>query len=324
MPRSTILILFVLLPTCTVGQKLSKIDSVGVQFETTLLSPERIAIQLCADLEDEYSRARAIFSWLAHHITYDLEAALNSQPERILYRTKAELERLLAKRKQARMRAALRERKGVCEHYAELFMTMCQAVGLRAGTIDGYVVYHPDKMGRQPLPSNHVWNWVSLNGQKRLVDVTYAAGATDWSGLAFRQKYDAVWFDVSPSIMVQTHYPEKPAEQILADPLSGKEFASMPFFFARSARYQISAWSPRRGIIRKKDAGKLTLDFGRKPLSVFIIIDNLARDVPIQWEGERVTLDINPELLEEVSYLQVGIEEPGQRYVAIMAWKLID
>lgn len=323
MLRNTLVFLLLIFPCLLSGQTVTRTDSLGAQFTTALLSPEELAIALCTDLDSEYDKARIIFSWLAHHITYDLEAARNSRPERILYRTQAELEKLLAQRKRARMRTALRDRKGVCEDYSELYVAMCQAVGLAAGKIDGYVVHHPDKMGRQPLTSNHVWNWVTIEGRKCLVDITYAAGATDWSGTAFRQKYDPVWFDVSPEIMVQTHYPEQSAEQLLAQPLTGKEFAALPFFFARSARYTITDWSPQRGIIRRADATELSLHFGRKPLSVLIIIDNLARDVPVRWEGNKAVLEIAPALLEDITYLQVGVEEPGQRYVALLAWKVI-
>lgn len=324
MLRSVCISFFLLLAGVLPGQQLTSLDSLGAQFDAEYLSPSRMARALCSGLQTEEEKARAIFSWLAHHITYDLEAARSSRPERIMYRTRAELERLLERRKQERMRIALRDRKGVCVDYSELFVAMCAAVGLKAGIVDGYVVHHPDKMGQQPLTSNHAWNWVSIDDHKRLVDVTYAAGATDWSGSAFRQKYDSVWFDVPPSIMIQTHYPENASEQFLSQPVSGKAFAAQPFFFARSARYGITDWSPSRGLIRRTDATELSLHFGRKPLNVFIIIDNLARDVPVRWEENTAFLDVDPGWLDEVTYLQLGVEEPGQRYLSLIAWKLVD
>lgn len=322
MPRCVFLFALCLIPALAPAQVITPVDSLGARFETDLLSPGRIAVQLCTDLETETDKARAIFSWLAHHITYDLEAAQNSRPERILYRSKEELQQILARRKQERMRNALRERKGICEHYAQLFVAMCEAVGLQAGTVDGYVVHHPDKMGRQPLSSNHVWNWVRLNGQKKLVDVTYAAGATDWSGSAFRQNYDPVWFAVPPKIMIQTHFPERPQDQLLEQPLSGSEFAALPFFFARSAWYQLTEWTPSRGIIRRSETDTLVLQFGRKPRSVFVIIDQLARDVPVQWKGNEATLLLDSALLQSATYLQIGVEDADQRLRTLMAWKL--
>lgn len=295
----------------------------GRDFDHTTTDPTVLARALCAPFRAERDKALAIYSWLAHHITYDLALAQTNRSERIMYRTLEELARERERRRRARLQSTLRTRRGVCEHYAGLFAAMSKAVGLHAGEITGYVIRHPHEMGRAPLRSNHAWNWVEWDGEKHLLDVTYAAGAMDAAKQEFRQQYDPYWFDVQPTVLVQTHFPDSSTHQLLEHPLSAEAFSAQPFFFLSSAQYPILDWSPRRGFLRKQEAEKLSLVFLRKPKTILVGRDGLLHEVPLTWQGNRVEVAVPEFLRREKGILQIGLIDDEDRVRSWVAWQIV-
>lgn len=299
-------------------------DTYGASFDLKTEDPEELARALCEGFSDDRDKARVIFSWLANHIEYDLEEARRNRPIQIMYKSQEDLQRQINGIRRTRMSRALRYRRGVCNHYASLFETMCRAVGLEAGEIEGYVARDPSRITSTSIESNHVWNWVRLEGRICLLDVTYAAGMADMAGQTFTMEYEPRWFDVPPRILIQTHFPDEPADQRLPDPLTAEEFADRPFFYPASSRVPVINWFPAgRNISLSEEVIIIQVAFRQKPRGVYLIVDNIAQEVPTRWKGTTVQLDIPAELLKRQRQLEIGAEERDGTLSYLMAWKIV-
>jgi hypothetical protein len=284
-------------------------DTYGASFDLKTENPEELARALCKPFNSDRDKARVIFSWLANHLEYDLEEARRNRPIQIMYKSQEDLKRQIEDIRRKRMSRALRYRRGVCNHYASLFETMCRAVGLEAGEIEGYVARDPGRIIRTSIQSNHVWNWVRLNGRICLVDVTYAAGMADMTGQTFTMEYEPRWFDVAPRTLIQTHFPDEPADQRLPAPLTAEEFTDRPFFYPASARVPVLDWSPSgRDVSLTEEVITIQLAFRQKPRGVYLIVNNIAREVPTKWKGNTVQLDIPADLLKQQRQIDIGAE----------------
>ena len=316
------LFIFIFCSYALLAQNVSP-DVFGRSFDMDTNDPATMALALCKNYQSDHDKARVIFSWLAHHIRYDLEEARTNRPVQIMYRSQEDLERKLANIRNQSMQRALRLRKGVCHHYAILFQTMCESVGLRSGEIEGFVSLSPADMGRLPDRPNHVWNWVEIEGKKILLDVTYAAGMSDLSGRGFNMQYDPDWFDVSPEIMIQTHYAENSADQFLPEYLTKGGFARQPFFYTGSIRSALISWYPLSSDIWL-DQKPLTvsLHFRKRPKGVYLIVDGTAQELPSDWNGNKVDIDIPKDNLKGIPLLVIGVEEEENVVSYLMAWRL--
>lgn len=298
-------------------------DQFGRRYETQVNDPVALAQQLCRGFSTDFDKARAIFSWLAHHIHYDLREARANRPIQIAYTSPEDLEQKLQAIRYQRMEKALTLRRGVCNHYASLYQTMCQAVGLRAGEIEGYVPRSPGDINTLPAGSNHVWNWVSIEGRKVLVDVTYAAGKADPHGASFRMHYEPAWFDVPPDILIRTHFPTSQEEQFLLQGVSAQDFARQPFFYPSSVRVGVTGHDPENGVVWVgEDPVYIDLAFRQKPEEVYVIIDNVAQELDTHWAGNRVSLRIPRDLLRYREYLDIGMALADGTLGYLMSWRV--
>ncbi|HEY8687681.1 MAG TPA: transglutaminase domain-containing protein [Chitinophagaceae bacterium] len=144
---------------------------------------------------DDSKKLRAIYCWVASNIKYDTDSAnvinMGIDPE-------------------AKITAALRRRRGVCENYAAIFNDICVRSGLTSFVVDGYTKQngYVDRVG-------HSWCAVYINKSWLLCDPTWDEGMDN-------TKY----FLVQPSAMIETHMPFDPMWQLLDHPVSHQQFYS--------------------------------------------------------------------------------------------------
>lgn len=313
-----------LLLTAAVSGQPPAPDEYGASFDLKTEDPEELARALCQPFASDRDKAQVIFSWLANHVEYDLDEAKRNRPIQIMYKNQEDLQRQISGIRRTRMSRALRYRRGVCNHYASLYQAMCEAVGLEAGEIEGYVARDPNRRSSSSeLTSNHVWNWVRIDGRISLLDVTYAAGMADMTGQQFTMEYEPRWFDVPPRVLIQTHFPDEPADQRLIEPLTAEEFVDRPFFYPASTRVPVMYWSPTGGHISLSgEVITVELTFRQKPRGVYLIINNIAQEVPTKWKGNTVQLDIPADLLKQQRQIDIGAEERDGTLSYLLAWKI--
>lgn len=148
-------------------------------------------------------RVRAIYSWIARNIVYDVYPAYVPQHE-----NRSEEEEL---------QAVLDGRKGTCLQYTLLFEHLCRECG-----IDAYVVRGYNKRDKALLPDPHQWCVAQVEGTWYLFDPTWGAGRVEQ--YRFTPAFDEHYFMVSPDSLWDSHMPFDPLWQMREHPRTYEEF----------------------------------------------------------------------------------------------------
>jgi len=201
MKRFVLFYLLILPYSLVFGADYSKIDKQTQTVPANLTTPEEIAGYLTHGLTSPIEKSRAIFYWISHNIRYD---------DNILKSSSNHFDRKNI------LNEVLRTRKGVCQHFAELFNACCQSVGIQSYVISGYT-----RQDSQLDPLSHAWNAVLFDSRYYEFDVTWAAAAND----EFIDQY----FLVSPSVFIKTHMPFDPIWQFLNNPVTNTEFVAYDY-----------------------------------------------------------------------------------------------
>ncbi len=155
-------------------------------------STSDIAEYVKQNFAGDQKKLHAIYNWVTTNIKYDTDSAnvINMGLDA-----------------EAKITAALRRRRGVCENYAAIFNDICLKSGLTSFVIDGYTKQNGsiDKTG-------HAWCAVFIDNTWLLCDPTWDEGGT------------TKWFLVQPSNMIATHMPSDPMWQLLNYTVSHKQF----------------------------------------------------------------------------------------------------
>ena len=149
-----------------------------------------LATKITRGASSDAQKTEAIFNWLATNIDYDNELRLNTTLQKQIYTTEDNV-----------MLHALKRKKALCGGYAFLFKSMCAAVGVDAAIIHGYTKqsHQQQKVIGDP---EHTWNAVYLNGEWKLLDITWAVS----HGSA--KKPQRFWYLTEPSDFNRTHVPQ--------------------------------------------------------------------------------------------------------------------
>lgn len=142
---------------------------------------------------------RSIFDFVAKNIDYDLKM-VSKIPE---YKNRQEI-----------LMAAIKRRKGICEHYAELLHQLLLYHGYDSHLVSGYLREN-DRINTE---FGHTWNAVRLDSGWYLMDATWASGYVE--DMKFYKKYDPTWYLVKPEKMLETHFPYDPLWQLIDYPVS--------------------------------------------------------------------------------------------------------
>lgn len=179
----------------------SRIDERSHYVPFQLKTPVEIAKYLTQNLRTEEEKVRAIYFWIATNIRFDVIQLPGTD-----YRFNVNGRRNFLKE-------VLDSHKGVCQHYAILFDTLCHSVGIKSFLITGYT-----KQKEVFSPLSHAWNAVLINGKFYELDVTWSAGYVEEDKFIPDFKDDL--FMVAPSKFIYTHIPFDPVWQFLNNPVS--------------------------------------------------------------------------------------------------------
>lgn len=159
------------------------------------------ASAIVGGVESVEEKAKAIYDWICDNIAYDTTKQIHDAET--CYRT----------------------RRGVCQAYSELFCYMAEAVGLTADIITGKTKSPDGKLSED----KHAWVFVYTSAYNGiLIDPTWGAGAVAGVKFVKNEKSDA-WFDVSPYIMIFSHYPDQQYWTKLDIRVSEEQFDKLPF-----------------------------------------------------------------------------------------------
>ena len=184
----------------------------------TSLPPMTNAISLsqgyvCRPYRSDIQRFRAIFTWVSEKIAWEEDFEGDIDTRRII-----------------------QSRRGCSEEIAVLAMEMCQAVGLHAEVVRGYLKPPgelPD-LTSDPRP-NHWWNGVLVDGEWRIMDCSLASPTNPRRSLysaASNVAAEFFYFLVRPLEACYTHIPTDPAQQRIVPSIDPTILLSLPCVMA--------------------------------------------------------------------------------------------
>ncbi|MBP3709236.1 MAG: hypothetical protein J6I73_02320 [Treponema sp.] len=122
----------------------------------------------------------------------------------------------------------LSKRLAVCEGYSNLFKYMCDIASVNCEKVSGYARGVGSSLIDEDSPSNsnHAWNIVKINNAWYVVDCIWDSGYMD--GRVAKQKYTTDWLFLKPEHMIYTHFPNDSRKQLLASPMTARDFYNLP------------------------------------------------------------------------------------------------
>lgn len=252
----TILISLFILGFSLHAQDFSHVDSKVRLYPDKFSSLDNFAEKINSDFTRDDEKARAIFTWIALNVEYDIgKYGVNERPVAFSYRTEAEK---LEKQKQFKedlAKRTLKTKKGVCQGYCALFIAIAERTGLEAVIIPGTSKSHIAHIGDGPGAKDHAWNAVKINGEWKLLDPTWGAGTVTGKPLRFEYNFNDSYFFTSPDVFFLNHFPDD--KKWLLTNKTENDFAGLPLYFGNYHKGKYELLSPQQGMVTDGRANAL-------------------------------------------------------------------
>lgn len=211
-------------------------------------SPAELAAELTGSLTTEEQKVKAIFYWITDNIAYRTRPTIARRKKDIPAIDEINDTAVLKPLDERVAETVLEDRVAVCDGYARLFKTLCSYSGVQAEVIHGYARTEASKRIQRFRP-NHSWNAVMIDSVWHLLDVTWASGYITWHGNEFVRQLDPQYFLSTPAQFIREHYPDDLRWALMDDPPLMPEFRHSPFKQKSFSKYQITAYTPEKGVI---------------------------------------------------------------------------
>ena len=257
--------------------------------------PELLAAQISKDFSSEEDKARAIFTWIASNIKYDMDEYFASSGVRqVAFSFRSEAEKLQKEKqfKEDLVQKTWRSKKAVCHGYSELYNHLSKLVGLESILIPGTSKSHPTHIGKLPTAADHAWNAVKTDGKWHLLDVTWGAGGVDGATKKFLPRFNDSYFFTDPHVFFLNHFPDD--KRLLMINKTPEEFARLPLYYGEYLDSDYTIITPYEGILK---AGVNSIPFSLENysgarVSYVFSNTNTFRSVELRKNGTRTEFDI--------------------------------
>lgn len=292
--RAFTLFLSLLATLFAFSQDYKAVDNLTGTYPGSFTKPEMLAALINKDFSTPQDKARAIYSWIAKNVKYDLEI-LKSNGSGIAFSYKNEAERI-AKEKKFKSDislVAIRDNKAICHGYAALYETLCNLTGIECLTVTGSLKAYPGQIGTLPKINDHAWNVVKINGSWKFIDTTLASGSLEGNNGEFVADYNEGFFFTSPELFFLNHYPKDKKWLLISK--TEQDFANLPLFYREyiKAEYKIS--------------NQLLSTIMPVSGSIIFKFDNLDPSIMVTYftdgENKLKVMDQNEDTLEYTAYV---------------------
>ncbi|APY07719.1 hypothetical protein BWZ20_05150 [Winogradskyella sp. J14-2] len=220
--KTYLLILFLLSVQLSLAQDFAKIDSVVATYPNNFDSIETFTSKIELDFKTDLEKVRAAYFWIANNIMYDYDSANSVRVSGYHYNDDSELEKIQMKY----AANVLKDKKAVCEGYAQLLKYTLKALEIKCEVIDGYAKTDIKEIGKVKNEENHAWNAVYLNKKWQLIDATWSTGNEENKPNHF--DFNDVYFLIEPEHLVWSHFPDDKKWQLIKKPISILAFFYSP------------------------------------------------------------------------------------------------
>ncbi len=234
------------------------VDEKVKEYPSHFSQPKKLADLINNDFSLEDEKARAIYTWMALNIKYDVKG-LKSNKKQIKYSFSSEEERI-RKEQEIVMDIAtktLKSKKGVCEGYSSLFKVLCEMTMVECEMIVGSTKSSELDIGILPKYSDHKWNAVKINGEWKLVDATWGAGYSNSQTGKFVAKYTDIYFFTDPDDFFLNHFPED--EKWLLTNKTAEDFSQLPYFYEYYLESKIKLDDNQLGLLKRSNDGYVSV-----------------------------------------------------------------
>jgi len=281
--------LVLLMTNFSYSQSYATVDNAIANYPKSYESPQKLAEKINVDFKTEEEKARAIFTWIATNIHYDLKAYYSqSTNPRIAYSFSSEEERIQKEQKfrHDNAKKLLRTKKGVCEDYASLFHTLCEFVGLKCMTITGTSKTVLNHIGKLPKASDHAWNAVKVGETWRFIDVTWASGIANLETGKMMQQFNDAYFFTPPAIFFLNHFPDD--KRYLMTDKTAEEFAALPLYYGKYLKSSYEFIAPEQGVFSLKETQSIFFQIADLPenSTVAYVFSNDGNIVPVKFQRQ--------------------------------------
>ena len=265
-----------------------KADSVAAKVRKTK-DIVKLASKLTSSFSDTVDRYRALYTWVALNIEYDIKALKNPNS------AKCEAQDVLSRGK------------AICEGYANLYKALCAQSGLRCEIVSGWTKNSPTKIGVEfPAHTTHAWNAISINSKWYVCDVTWGAGDADSDFSKFRKEFKSFFFCTPMSIFSLNHYPES-EKWFLGSKISKSDFQSAPHFYDIALDNNLMLSEPKNGTIEFKKGKKIDFKFtmDAKVDQILVKPSNAKTPVKVEFKQRKNTITFEYEMDKSAPYLVI-------------------
>ncbi len=154
------------------------------------------------NFKTDEEKAGAVYYWITNSFNYDVKNMYN-----VLY----------YQNNQQIIDDFINSGKGVCAHYTTTFSKVCNLLGIKSYTVEGYT-----KQNGKLDALAHSWNVSFINGKWEIIDPTWGAGYVQDG--KFVKKFNSFYFLTDPKEFIQSHCPFDPIWQLLPQPVSYSNF----------------------------------------------------------------------------------------------------
>ncbi|CAF4388361.1 unnamed protein product, partial [Rotaria sp. Silwood2] len=186
------------------------------------------SIQELSAHENQIDRAWIIFYWISQNISYNTDAFFSNQIEAQDAHT------------------IFQSGKAVCEGYASLYAELCNRTGIQCRKVSGYGKgFGFDVRQTSFDKTNHAWNIITLNnGHSYFVESTWGSGHVDHSTHQYKKQLVPYYFLCRPEHMIYKHLPIDDECQLLAHPLTIKQYFTLPNTYPAFFTFDLDIVSP--------------------------------------------------------------------------------
>ncbi|XP_060098051.1 kyphoscoliosis peptidase isoform X2 [Heteronotia binoei] len=213
-------------------KQFEKLDAYATKV-TAKGSVEDLVKTLLRVAHTDLEKVRAIWTWICHHIGYDVVGFYNK--DQLSFKPKD----------------VIQNGKSICEGYAGLFEHMCSIAGVQCVNLSGHSKGHGYRTGQTFTGEyDHAWNAVYLDGRWHLMDSTWGSGSIDDCFSKFTFRYNEFYFLTHPALFVNNHFPDNSNWQLLKPTVTLKQFESNMLYKSDFYKMGLLAAHPETPIIQ--------------------------------------------------------------------------
>jgi transglutaminase/protease-like cytokinesis protein 3 len=266
------------------AKKIGRLDSMTMGSISNLLTKR---------YTDKTDKVRAIYTWIATNISYDLKAGKNNDNDK------------------NSSTQVLLYRKGTAAGYANLFQDMCSSAGVRCLTINGFVKNTAEQIKDTKTEINHTWAIVQLGESPEawyFVDPCWGSGYTDADYKIFTPSFNPSYFFADLTIFNWQHFPDNLSWRIGPGTKSKKDFFELPIIKSAAYEFGLKKFAPYAGSVKVRTTSFLPFNFQLSSDALInkvaiVITDGkkkLIKDVPFTFNNG--ALSFNYKFKEEDSF----------------------